>query len=417
MDARILDQVMDPPRASDSAALRGLPWRARLVLGLVARIGAGRIDVSLPDGRRLSCGRGDAPASITIHDWSVFGEVMSRGDIGFAEGYMRGAWSTDDLARLLFVLASNRQVIERAVYGGVIGGLLARLRHLLNANTRSGSRRNIAAHYDLGNDFYSGWLDRSMTYSSALFAGDRLQSLESAQDAKYRRILERLDVRAGDRILEIGCGWGGFAELAIRERGCHVTGISLSKEQLAWARTRIQRAGMSEHASFEYRDYRDVQGTFDHIVSIEMYEAVGETYWPAYFGAIARLLARGRGGAMVQAITIDDRFFERYRTGTDFIQQYVFPGGMLASPARFAAEAQAVGLTVNDDLAFGSDYAETLRRWRVGFMRALPLVLSRFDERFVRMWEFYLAYCEAAFDSACTDVHQYELRHAGAIRA
>jgi cyclopropane-fatty-acyl-phospholipid synthase len=415
MSTDLADDALDADRASRSSTthtgLRGLPWRARLLLGLLSTIDEGRIDVTLPDGRHVACGRGEPAASVRVAEWGVFRDILSSGDVGFAEGYMRGAWTTDDVARLLFVLAANREPIERAVYGGPLGGLVHRIRHLMNANTRRGSRRNIAAHYDLGNDFYAAWLDPSMTYSSAIFTGEPGQSLEAAQTAKYRRILDRLGVGNGDRILEIGCGWGGFAELAIRERGCHVTGLSLSREQLAWAQARIDRAGLAEHAAFEYRDYRDVQGRFDHIVSIEMYEAVGEKYWPDYFAAIRRLLEPG-GGAVVQAITIDDRLFERYRSGTDFIQQYIFPGGMLASPSRFEREARAQGLDVADAFAFGSDYAETLRRWRHAFHAALPAVRSRFDERFVRMWTFYLAYCEGAFDSGCTDVYQYELRHA-----
>jgi cyclopropane-fatty-acyl-phospholipid synthase len=386
-----------------------IPWRARLLLGVIRRLAVGSMAVTLPSGERRVFGAGEPAAVIHVHDWRVFEESLASGDIGFAEGYMRGGWSTPSLVTLLEVFTRNREPLERAIYGGVLGGLVSRLKHLLNANTRAGARRNIAAHYDLGNDFYALWLDRSMTYSSALFEGDATRSLEAAQTAKYRRILARLDVRPGDRILEIGCGWGGFAELAAREAGAHVTGISLSREQLRYAEARLAAVGLADRARFEYRDYRDVAGTYDHVVSIEMVEAVGERYWPDYFATLARALRPG-GRAMVQAITIADRLFERYRSSTDFIQQYIFPGGMLPAPARFAAEAERAGLRVADRFDFGADYAETLRRWRCAFTGAADAVRAQgFDERFVRMWDFYLAYCEVAFATGCTDVHHYEL--------
>lgn len=402
------------PTAASSAPSRKarLPWRARVVIELLARIERGTLRLSLPDGRSLRFGSGEPEAHLDVRAWDVFGAALASGDIGFAESYMEGHWTSDDPARVLYLLALNRDAIERTVYGGFLGGLVARVRHLFNANTRAGSRRNIAKHYDLGNDFYRLWLDPSMTYSSAIFGGDLGGDLQAAQTAKYRRILNRLDPRPGDTILEIGCGWGGFAEVAARERGCRVTGISLSKEQLAYATQRIADAGLADRVTFEMRDYRDTRGHYDHIVSIEMVEAVGERYWPAYFRTIADRLAPG-GRAVVQAIVIADRYFARYRAGSDFIQQYVFPGGMLPSPARFDAEARAQGLAVTDAFAFGPDYAETLRRWRAVFMTNLDRIRPMgFDERFVRMWELYLAYCEAAFDSACTDVVQYELRRA-----
>jgi cyclopropane-fatty-acyl-phospholipid synthase len=313
---------------------------------------------------------------------------------------------------LLTLFAANRDAIDRAVRGGVVTGAMQRLKHVLNANTRHGSKRNVEAHYDLGNDFYALWLDPSMTYSSALFEGERARSLEQAQAAKVRRALDRIAPQPGDHILEIGCGWGALAEIAARDYGCRVTGITLSRQQLLYSQLRIARAGLADRVTFELRDYRDVAGRFDHIVSIEMIEAVGERYWPAYFATIARALVPG-GKACVQAITIDDRRFARYRSGTDFIQQYVFPGGMLPSPSRFRAEAARQGLAVTDDHAFGRDYAETLRRWREAFLRrATDARALGYHERFIRMWDFYLAYCEAGFDTLCTDVHQFELEHA-----
>jgi cyclopropane-fatty-acyl-phospholipid synthase len=392
-----------------SATGERTPLAARAALALLERIEFGAIEISLPDGSRRAVGRGAPLVRLDVDDWSVFAAALRRGDIGFAQSFIDGEWSSPDLAQLLTVIARNRDAVESVVYGGFWGRLAYRLRHALNANTRRGSRRNIAAHYDLGNDFYALWLDPSMTYSSALFAGNAMQSLAAAQEAKYRRILARLAPRSGERILEIGCGWGGFAELAARESGCSVTGLTLSEEQLAYADARMHRAGVADRVELAFRDYRDERGAYEYVVSIEMYEAVGERYWPAYFRAIRDRLKPG-GRALVQAITIAERLFERYRTGTDFIQQYVFPGGMLASPARFRAAAARAGLRVEGELAFGADYAETLRRWRHAFKARLPEARALgYDERFLRIWDFYLAYCEAGFTTGCTDVHQFEL--------
>jgi cyclopropane-fatty-acyl-phospholipid synthase len=386
-----------------------VPLAARAVLALLGRIGHGRVEVALPDGSLRALGGGAPVARLEVADWGVFGAALRRGDIGFAEAFIDGRWSSPDLAQLLTVIARNRAAIERAVYGGFWGQLAYRLRHAFNANTRRGSRRNIAAHYDLGNDFYALWLDRSMTYSSALFEGDAVQPLAAAQAAKYRRILERLAPRPGDHILEIGCGWGALAEMAARDFGCRVTGLTLSEEQHAYAEARMHRAGVADRVDIAFRDYRDERGSYDHVVSIEMYEAVGERFWPTYFGAIGKRLKPG-GRAMVQAITIADPLFERYRASTDFIQQYVFPGGMLASPARFRAEVARAGLRVEAELAFGASYAETLRRWRGAFKTRLPEMRALgYEERFLRTWEFYLAYCEAGFASGCTDVHHFEI--------
>jgi cyclopropane-fatty-acyl-phospholipid synthase len=385
------------------------PLGARAAFVLLAGIRHGRLELGLPDGTVRAFGAGGPNARLDVADWGVFAAVLKRGDIGFAEAFIDGRWTTPDVSQLLTVLTLNRDAIERAVYGGCWGRLLYRIRHALNANTRRGSRRNIAAHYDLGNDFYALWLDPTMTYSSALFEGEPARSLEAAQGAKYRRILGRLAPRPRTRILEIGCGWGGFAETAARELGCRVTGLTLSEEQLRHADERMHRAGVAHLVELAFRDYREERGSYDCVVSIEMYEAVGERYWPGYFATIARSLKPG-GRAIVQAITIADELFERYRRGTDFIQQYVFPGGMLAAPSRFRAEAHAAGLEVADEFAFGGDYAETLRRWRRAFRERLPEIRALgYDERFLRTWEFYLAYCEAGFTSRCTDVIQFEL--------
>ena len=410
-DSTTFDLRAGPSEMSASPVVRQvpLPFPARTVLGLLARIAHGSLEVALPDGRTLHFGAGEPRAILCVLDWRVFRDAMSGGDTAFAEGYLRGDWASPDPAALLTLLTRNRDAIETALYGGFWGGLLYRLKHLLNANTRRGSRRNIARHYDLGNDFYRLWLDPSMSYSSALFNGDFSLTLEAAQAAKYRRILERVQPAPGARILEIGCGWGGFAEMAARDYGCHVTGLTLSREQLAYATKRLARAGLADKAELRFQDYRDLDGQFDHVVSIEMVEAVGELWWPDYFRAVAAALKPG-GRAIIQSITIADALFERYRKGTDFIQQYIFPGGMLPSPSRFRAEAEGAGLALADAHAFGPDYAETLRRWRASFMAQLPAVREQgFDERFLRMWEFYYCYCEASFDSGCTDVYQFEL--------
>jgi cyclopropane-fatty-acyl-phospholipid synthase len=390
-----------------------MPAAARAVLALLQRLRHGRLTVVTPAGRVLAFGAGEAHASVRLANWNVCGASLARGDIGFAETYIAGDWSTDSLADVLGVLVANRDVIERAIYGSWWGGLLNRLRHLLNRNSRAGSRRNIHAHYDLGNPFYEVWLDPSMTYSSAIFGDDPARSLKDAQDAKYRRILDVLGLRPGARVLEIGCGWGGFAEMAARD-GLHVTGLTLSTEQHAWATKRLAGAGLADRARFLLQDYRDERGHYDAIVSIEMFEAVGEQYWDAYFSTVRRCLAPG-GRAVVQTITIDEALFDRYRRSTDFIQQYIFPGGMLPSKTIFAERAARAGLSVDDRFDFGLDYARTLKAWREAFLANLPRIAGQgFDTRFARTWEFYLAYCEAGFAQRNTDVVQFALRAPGA---
>lgn len=307
--------------------------------------------------------------------------------------------------------------MEAVIYGSWWGRLGYRLRHLLRRNSKAGSARNIHAHYDLGNEFYRLWLDPGMSYSSAWFEGRdrRGADLVQAQDAKYRRALREARVEPGKRVLEIGCGWGGLAELAAKEFGADVTGVTLSAEQLSWAQQRLRDRGLDARAQMLYLDYRDLPqrfggGPFDAIVSIEMFEAVGHEYWPNYFQALNACLKPG-GHACIQTITIRDDLFPRYLRSTDFIQQYIFPGGLLPSPAAFEAEARCAGLVVENRLAFGQDYAETLRRWRDAFMARLDAVQGQgFDQRFQRIWTFYLAYCEAAFDTGNTDVYQFTLR-------
>ncbi len=386
-----------------------VPFAARAVLRTLEGLAHGRLHVALPDGAVLDFGPGGAIAELAVRDWRAFNRIVYSGDIGFAEGWLDGDWTSDDLPGLLTLLARNRTALDGALRGSGLGRIAHRLMHALHANTRGGSRRNIAAHYDLGNAFYALWLDPSMTYSSALFEGDATRTLEQAQAAKYHRVFERLEAPSGSHVLEIGCGWGGFAERAAH-RGLRLSGITLSGEQLAYARGRIARAGLGHRARLELRDYRDVHARYDAIVSLEMLEAVGERWWPTYFGKIAASLPRG-GKALIQSIVIDDALFARYRQGSDFIQQYIFPGGMLPSPARVNAEATNAGLAIVDAYSFGLDYARTLALWRARFTAALPQVRALgFDERFERLWTFYMAYCEAGFLSGSTDVVQFLLR-------
>jgi cyclopropane-fatty-acyl-phospholipid synthase len=394
------------------ARMHQAPLTARAVLRMLERLSHGLLDVVLPDDTALRLGNeqpGCPRAQLHVRSWEVFALVLRSGDIGFAEAFIAGHWTTPDLPALLRLMLANREQLEQAIYGRWWGSLVHRLRHLLNRNSLAGSRRNIHAHYDLGNTFYSCWLDSGMNYSSALFDGDAGRSLADAQQAKLARTLAAARVGTGDRVLEIGCGWGGLAQLAA-ERGASVTGLTLSTEQLAWAQRRVSAAGVSRQCDLRLQDYRLVDDQpFDAVVSIEMFEAVGRTWWPTYFETVARCLKPG-GRACVQSITIADELFDRYAKSSDFIQQYIFPGGMLPSPSQFRAGAEKAGLVVEDSFAFGADYAETLRRWRVAFHAHEAEVRHLgFDPQFMRTWDFYLAYCEAAFDAGSTDVYQFTL--------
>ena len=377
----------------------------RLVFELLEKIRGGLLEIRLPDGARFLFGEGEPGVTMQVNDEAVFARVLAKGDIGLAEAYLDGEWDSPDVTVLLALLARNRDALRDAVYGSWRQLLAARLRHWFNRNSRAGSKRNIMAHYDLGNDFYRLWLDPSMSYSSALFDGTSDQPLQAAQDAKYRRILSRLAAEPGQRVLEIGCGWGGFAEMATHD-GLAVTGLTLSPAQLAWARQRVPSADL------RLQDYRETTERFDHVVSIEMFEAVGERWWPTYFRTVANAL-KPEGRAVIQSITIRDDLFATYRRGTDFIQQYIFPGGMLPSRAEFRAQAARQGLVVRDEYAFGVDYARTLALWRDAFDAHWPQVAALgFDEPFRRLWRLYLSYCEAGFLAGNIDVVQFELAHA-----
>ena len=388
------------------------PAAARAVFRLLKNLKHGTLDVQMPDGGLAHFGvatEGGTRATLRLRDWKVCSAALKSGDIGFAEGFIAGDWTSPDLPALLRLFIANRDEIESMIYGTWWGSLLYRARHLFNRNSRQGSKKNIHAHYDLGNEFYRLWLDPTMNYSSAWFDGDTTRPMVDAQWAKVRRALNECGVRPGDRVLEIGCGWGALAECAGLEFGAVVSGVTLSTEQLAHAQHRLESQQI--RGDLRYQDYRDIQdGPFDAIASIEMFEAVGREYWPSFFETLKRQLKPG-GKACIQSITIRDDLFDRYVKSTDFIQQYIFPGGLLPSPTAFRQAAAQAGLKVINELSFGPDYAETLRRWRERFLSEDQRVRQLgFDTRFMRIWEFYLAYCEAAFATGSTGVMQFTLQ-------
>ena len=389
--------------------------RLRLLLRLARLIRRGTLTIELPGGaRHVFEGAPGPAATFIVKDTRVVRRLLTGGSLGLAEAYLDGLWDSPDLRAVMRLATANETIWQTVLAGRPWMRVLARLAHRLRPNTRRGARRNILAHYDLGNAFYAEWLDRTMTYSSALFGGND-DTLEAAQLRKMHRLCQALELRPGMRVLEIGCGWGGFAEVAARDYGALVTGLTLSPAQLAYAEARIARAGLAGRVTLLLEDYRDVRGSFDRIASIEMFEAVGEKYWPAFFAAVRERLAPG-GRAGLQIITIADRFFAPYRRGADFIQRHVFPGGMLPSPRRLQEEVAKAGLAWADELWFGRDYAETLARWQAQFQAAWPRIAAAArlqarpaDDRFKRLWEYYLAYCETGFRAGWTDVGQIVL--------
>jgi cyclopropane-fatty-acyl-phospholipid synthase len=389
-----------------------LPTQAKLIYRVLNNLEYGALVFTSPEGRTTTFkGKHDGPhADIRFADWGVAREVIKSAEIGLAECYRDHRLSSSNLTAFLQLCAVNAQALEKVFYGNPFIALFFRLKHFFRNNTRRGSKKNIAAHYDLSNDFYQLWLDETMTYSSALFDGNHALTLEFAQAAKYERILQILNPQPGETILEIGCGWGGFAEHAVKTRGVNIHGITLSTEQLSFAKARIERLGFAKNATFELIDYRDVTAQYDHIVSIEMFEAVGERYWPTYFQAVHDRL-RPNGRAVIQAITIDEEAFPRYRATSDFIREFIFPGGMLAPVSRFIHDAKQAGLSADTPHLFGLDYAETLRRWleRVN-LQADKMSKAKFDEKFLQIWRFYLCYCEAGFRAKRTDVMQITLK-------
>ncbi len=390
-----------------AAAGKGRPRALALALQFLAQIKVGTLTVAMPDGEHLRFGGQEAgpEAHISLHSHDLAHRALTRGQIGVAESYLAGHWTTPDLTAFIELFCRNPDLIDELLEDRPLVRLVYNLSHWLNRNTKRGSRRNIEAHYDLGNTFYARWLDPSMTYSSALFA-DKTNDLDAAQVEKYRSLSEKITLTPDCHVLEVGCGWGGFAEFAAKNVGARVTGITISKEQHDFAKERIFKAGLADKVDIRLEDYRDTEGTYDRIASIEMFEAVGEKYWPAYF-AMLRDRLRPDGKAGLQVITIQDEMFDVYRREPDFIQKYIFPGGMLPSPSALEAVAEKAGLSLDREKIFGLDYARTLAIWRDRFTAAWPDIKGLgFDERFRRLWEFYLSYCEAGFRSGNIDVRQ-----------
>ena len=400
-----------PTPGSTRRGIRPRGWRLGWRLGWLARIAAllerGQITILTPDGARVehTAPQPGPAALLHIHRWRALRRLATGGDIGFAQAYIDGDWTSPDLTALIALVAENIRAFDAIIDGFVPMRVASRLRHMLRSNSRAGSRRNIEFHYDLGNDFYRLWLDESMTYSAAC-ALPPGTSLEAAQAAKLSRIVDLLDVLPGQRVLEIGCGWGALAA-RIAQTGAHVTGLTLSREQLAFARDAARQQGLADRVDLRLEDYRDATGQFDRIVSIEMLEAVGEAYWPTYFAALRARLRPG-GRAVLQVITIAEDRFDSYRRDTDFIQHFVFPGGMLPTPRIIAEQARKAGLALLATHHFPDGYADTLAHWRQRFAAAWPAIATQgFDERFRRMWHYYLSYCEAGVRTRATDVGFY----------
>jgi cyclopropane-fatty-acyl-phospholipid synthase len=406
----IESQVPVDVTAAKLAAMKDIPWLTRMILRIAAHITSGSLTVELPDGQKIRfAGAEPGPdAELHIRDYDFAKYIVTGGDLGAAEAYLRGLWESPRIEVFLQLFAANRHALSQGRNGLKLARIAGRIGHLLRHNNRRNAKKNIEYHYDLGNSFYMRWLDPTMTYSSGKFETPN-DDLTAAQFNKYRSLAKRIDLRPEHHVLEIGSGWGGFAEFAAKEIGCRVTGITISKEQLEFARARMAREGLQDRVEIRYQDYRDVPEKYDRIASIEMFEAVGERYWPAYFSKIGECLKPG-GLAGLQIITIDDKSFPSYRSGVDFIQRYIFPGGMLPSIKALRDEVTSAGLDWKDNLNFGLDYAKTLAHWRDRFLEAWPEIQPMgFDERFKRMWEYYLAYCEAGFRAGNIDVTQLTL--------
>ncbi|MEJ6398856.1 cyclopropane-fatty-acyl-phospholipid synthase family protein [Yoonia sp. 208BN28-4] len=390
---------------------KNLPRYFAAIFDVIKTMNRGRVDIVLPDGRHFRA-EGDQSghvAEIHIHNDDLFARTIRDGDMGFCEGYLDGWWSTPDLMAFMDMIHDDS---AEGIYDGFPGQFFVRayerMRFWMQSNSKKQARKNISYHYDLGNEFYGLWLDDTMTYSSAKFDAGQ-ESLEAAQRLKYKSMVDEMGAQPGDHVLEIGCGWGGFAEYAAAERGLKVTGLTISEEQYNYAVERIEKAGLSDKVTFKLQDYRDETGSYDGIASIEMFEAVGEQYWPIYFETVRNRLKPGKN-ATLQIITVADRRWDVYKRGPDFIQKYIFPGGMLPSPKILRQVAEKGGLTVAKSIEFGEGYSITLRRWHETFNDKWDQVAALgFDERFKRMWNFYLTSCAATFHSGNCDVTQITL--------
>ena len=397
---------------------KNLPRYFSQVFEMADAMNTGRLDFVLPDGRVFrASGKNSGPvAQVDIHNPEIFARLIREGDLGFSDAYLDNWWSTPDLQSFMdWVHAENEELYDGFPGMGLVR-IFEKIRFWLQSNSKRQARKNISHHYDLGNDFYGLWLDNTMTYSSALFTTGQ-ESLEAAQIAKYASMVDQMGVKEGDHVLEIGCGWGGFAEYAAKERGLKVTGLTISKEQLDYSKKRIESKGLQDRVNIKLQDYRDEKGRYDGIASIEMFEAVGQKYWPAYFETIKNCLHPGRQ-ATLQIITVQDARWEVYQRGVDFIQKYIFPGGMLPSPNALKAEVQNAGLSVVRSKEFGLSYSQTLRRWHDVFNAKWDQAAELgFDDRFRRMWNFYLTSCAATFESGNCDVTQITIANSGGSKA
>ncbi|MAI89373.1 cyclopropane-fatty-acyl-phospholipid synthase family protein [Ponticaulis sp.] len=393
---------------TDLNRISRLPSSVKLAFLALRSTKKGRLLVSLPDGRYFLFDHGNPGPRAEIHvkDLALFNRVLAAGDIGFADAYMDEQFETPDLTNVLEFFAVNFDQAGRLSRGSTMKNALRWIANaLLRQNTKKGSKQNILAHYDLGNDFYEKWLDPSMTYSSGLFENG--ETLAESQTKKYSAIADKVGANATSNLLEIGCGWGGFAEYVARERGSHIHCVTISDAQHEFARKRIFEAGLNDKVQIELCDYRDIEGSFDGVVSIEMFEAVGEAYWPGYFSKIHHVLSPGARAAL-QIITIDDQLFASYRKRVDFIQKYIFPGGMLISIDALKEEISKSGMSYESEHMFGQSYADTLSLWNDAFKAAWPEIEAMgFDTKFRNLWEYYLSYCEAGFSTGRTDVGQF----------
>ena len=394
--------------------LQGFYYRrqVRFLLAILSNLHCGRLTLTLPDGsqHQFSGAMSGPDSDLTIHTESALRRLLHDGKMGFCEAFIDGEASSQSLPTLIELAVLHDKYLENALKTNIFRQAGLRLFHMLRRNNKLGSAKNIAHHYDIGNSFYEAWLDPTMTYSSAVFDSET-DDLTTAQLNKYKRLAELADIQPGDRVLEIGCGWGGFAKFVSKHIGAHVTGITISQAQLVYAKASLAEAGLQNKVDLKLMDYRDLQGRFDKIVSIEMFEAVGQAYWPLYFDTISRMLKSG-GRAVIQSITIDHDAFQSYRDQPDFIQRYIFPGGMLPSMPMLQTPVAQAGLELVAENGYASDYARTLQEWRARFLAAWPsLAGDKFDNRFKRMWELYLAYCEGGFRAGMIDVKQILLMH------